>query len=205
VPVLVDGAHAPGAIPVDIRSLGVDWYGANLHKWAHAPRSCGFLWAAPERQAMLHAPVVSWGRDKGFLHEFEHTPTTDPTSLLAAPDGIALLREWNFDACVDYMHRLALDAATLLTESWGTSFEVPKAMVGAMVTVPLPSELGSTDADATRVRLALLVEDRIEVQLHAAYGRLWIRVSAQVYNDRTDLQRLGDAVANRCAARQASA
>jgi isopenicillin-N epimerase len=205
VPVLVDGAHAPGAIPVDIRSLGVDWYGANLHKWAHAPRSCGFLWAAPERQAILHAPVVSWGRDKGFLPEFEHTPTTDPTSLLAAPDGIALLREWNFDACVDYMHRLALDAATLLTEAWGRSFDVPTSMVGTMVTVPLPPELGSTDADATRLRLALLVEDRIEVQLHAAYGRLWIRVSAQVYNDRTDLQRLGDAVAKRCAARQASA
>jgi isopenicillin-N epimerase len=199
VPVLVDGAHAPGAIPLNIPSLGVDWYGANLHKWAHAPRSCGFLWAAPERQAILHAPVVSWGRDRGFQHEFEHTPTTDPTSLLAAPEGIALLREWNFDACVDYMHRLAVDAARLLTESWGTSFEVPDAMVGAMVTVPLPQELGGSDADATRLRLALLVEDRIEVQLHAAYERLWVRISAQVYNDRDDVVRLGDAVARRCA------
>jgi len=198
VPVLVDGAHAPGAIPLDIRSLGVDWYGANLHKWAHAPRSCGFLWAAPERQDILHAPVVSWGRDRGFHHEFEHTPTTDPTSLLAAPEGIALLREWNFDACVDYMHGLATEAAALLTESWGTPSEVPETMIGAMVTVPLPHELGGTDADATRLRLALLVEDRIEVQLHAWQGRLWIRVSAQVYNDRTDLVRLGDAVARRC-------
>ncbi len=197
VPVLVDGAHAPGATPLDISSLGVDWYGANLHKWALAPRSCGFLWAAPERQAILHAPVVSWGRDRGFLHEFEHTPTTDPTSLLAAPEGIALLREWNFDACADYMHRLALDAATMLTERWGTSFEVPASMVGAMVTVPLPQELGSTDADATRVRLALLVEDRIEIQLHAWQGRLWVRVSAQVYNDRSDIERLGDAVVRR--------
>src|SRR6185436_11903122 len=100
VPVLVDGAHAPGSLRLDIASLGVDWYAANLHKWAHAPRGCGILWAAPDRQATLHAPVVSWGRDRGFRAEFEHTPTADPTSYLAAPEGIALLREWGFDACV---------------------------------------------------------------------------------------------------------
>jgi isopenicillin-N epimerase len=74
---------------------------------------------------------------------------------------------------------------------------VPPAMIGAMVTVPLPQELGSTDADASRLRLALLVEDRIEIQLHAAYGRLWVRVSAQVYNDRSDILQLADAVARR--------
>lgn len=197
VPVLVDGAHVPGAMPLDIASLGVDWYAANLHKWAHAPRSCGFLWAAPERQAMLRFPVISWGHRHGFHHEFEHIATTDPTSLLAAPEGIALLHEWNFDACVRYMHTLAADAATLLTERWHTSFEVPANMVGAMVTVPLPESLGSTDADASRLRLALLVEDHVEVQLHAWRGRLWIRVSAQVYNDRSDLEHLAEAVARR--------
>src|SRR5689334_17321589 len=62
VPVLVDGAHVPGSRPLDIESLGVDWYAANLHKWAHAPRGCGILWAAADRQSLLHAPVVSWGR-----------------------------------------------------------------------------------------------------------------------------------------------
>lgn len=197
VPVLVDGAHVPGARPLDIASLDVDWYAANLHKWAHAPRSCGFLWAAPERQAILHAPVVSWGRNGGFRREFEHTATADPTSLLAAPEGIALLREWNFDACVRYMHDLAADAATILTKRWHTTFEIPPDMVGAMITVPVPQALGSTDADATRLRLALLMEDHIEVQLHAWHGRLWIRVCTQVYNDHADMERLADAVARR--------
>jgi isopenicillin-N epimerase len=67
-------------------------------------------------------------------------------------------------------------------------------MVGAMVTVPLPEAAGTTDADAERLRLALLVDDHIEVQLHAWRGRLWVRVSAQIYNDRSDIMRLADAV-----------
>jgi isopenicillin-N epimerase len=197
IPVLVDGAHVPGARPLDIPSLGVDWYSANLHKWAHAPRGCGILWAAEERQSVLRFPVVSWGHNKGFREEFEHTATCDPTSYLAAPEGIALLREWDFDACVKYMHALAWEAAGILTERWRTTFEIPREMVGTMVTVPLPDDAGTTDADAARLRLALLVEDRIEVQLHAWRGRLWTRVSAQIYNDRSDITRLADAVVRR--------
>jgi isopenicillin-N epimerase len=197
VPVLVDGAHVPGSRPLDVQSLGVDWYAANLHKWAHAPRGCGFLWAAPERQALLHAPVVSWGRNRGFRHEFEHTATSDPTSFLAAPEGIALLREWGFDACVAYMHALAWEAGQILTERWETRFEIPRDMVGAMITVPLPAAAGASDADATQLRLALLLDDHIELQLHAWRGRLWARVSAQVYNDRADIERLADAIARR--------
>lgn len=195
VPVLVDGAHVPGARPLDIASLGVDWYAANLHKWAHAPRGCGMLWAAADRQAALHLPVVSWGYNRGFRHEFEHTATSDPTSYLAAPEGIEMLREWDFDACVAYMHDLAWEAAGILTERWRTTFEIPRSMVGAMVSVPLPQKAGATDADASRLRLALLLEDHIEVQLHAWRGRLWTRVSAQIYNDRSDIDRLADAVA----------
>jgi len=89
VPVLVDGAHVPGACALAVPSLGVDWYSANLHKWAHAPRSCGFLWAAPDRQAMLHYPVVSWGRNNGFHREFEHVATADPTTSAGSDPSLA--------------------------------------------------------------------------------------------------------------------
>ena len=192
--VLVDGAHAPGSIALDIPAIGADWYAANLHKWGHAPRSCGILWAKPEHQASLHHPVVSWGSGRGFHAEFEHHATTDPTSLLAAPDGIALLREWGFEAVLAYMHGLAREAAALLTARWGTRFDVPDDMIGAMATVPLPEKSGSTTEAATALRTALLVEDHIEVPIHAWRGRLWTRVSAQVYNDRSDVERLADAV-----------
>jgi isopenicillin-N epimerase len=194
VPVLVDGAHAPGSLQLGLSSIGADWYVANLHKWAHAPRACGILWAAPDRQRDVHHPVVSWGFGQGFHEEFEWNGTSDPTSYLAAPEGIALLGEWGFDAVIDYMHSLAWEAGHVLTDCWRTTLETPRTMVGAMVTVPLPEAAGATDADAARLRLALLVDDRIEVQLHAWRGKLWVRVSAQVYNDRSDMVRLAEAV-----------
>jgi isopenicillin-N epimerase len=199
VQVLIDGAHAPGSIALDIASIGADWYSANLHKWAHAPRSCGILWARPEHQPSLRHPIASWGSGGGFNAEFEHNGTIDPTSYLAAPEGVALLREWDFNAALAYMHGLALEAAAVLTERWGTTLDCPRDLIGAMVTVPLPAEAGATTDDATRLRLALLVDDRIEVPIHASRGRLWVRVSAQVYNDASDIVRLADAVRRRMA------
>ena len=197
VPVLVDGAHAPGSIAVDIPALGADWYSANLHKWAHAPRSCGIVWAKPEHQATLRHPIVSWGSGRGFHAEFEHNATCDPTSFLAAPEGIALLREWDFDAVLAYMHGLAWEAGLALTDRWGTTLDAPRGMIGALVTVPLPPEAGTTADEAARLRLALLVEDRIEAPIHPWRGRLWTRISAQVYNDRADIMRLAGAVEHR--------
>ena len=197
IAVLVDGAHAPGSLAVDIPSLGVDYYAANLHKWAHAPRACGVLWAPPEHQQHLHHPVVSWGSGQGFLREFEWNATADPTTYLAAPEGVALLQEWGFQEVLAYLHDLAWDAAALLSDRWGTAMSTPREFVGAMVTVPLPEHAGSTDDQAERLRTTLLTEDRIEVALHAASGRLWARVSAQVYNERADYERLAEAVVGR--------
>jgi isopenicillin-N epimerase len=199
VPVAVDGAHAPGSIAVDIPSLGVDWYCANLHKWAHAPRSCGIVWARPEHQSFLHHPIASWGYEGGFHEEFDHVATNDPTSFLAAPEGIAILQEWGFKDVLAYMHSLAWDAGQLLAACWGTRIDAPRAMIGAMVTVPLPESAGSTVEEATALRLRLLVDDQIEVPIHPWHGRLWTRVSTQVYNDRSDIERLATAVKRRCA------
>ena len=106
VAVLVDGAHAPGAIPLDIPSLDVDWYVANLHKWMWVPRSSGILWASPERQRDLHPPVISWGLDQGFTAEFDLPGTRDPSAHLAAPAAIALMREWDVEAVQSHNHGL---------------------------------------------------------------------------------------------------
>ena len=193
VPVLVDGAHAPGAIPLDVPAVGVDWYAANLHKWAWSPRSCGFLWAPPERQRGLHPPVISWGLDQGFTDEFDLVGTRDPSACLAAPEAIAFMRELGVEAVRGYNHALAWEAARYLADRWGTTLGMPEAMVGSMATVPLPEGAGATNEDAARLRDALLFEDRIEVQLHDWRGRLWVRVSAQIYNEMADVERLAAA------------
>ncbi len=194
IPVLVDGAHAPGAIPLDVPSLGVAWYSANLHKWGMTPRSSAFLWVSPQHREGVHPTVISWGLDQGFHAEFDLVGTRDPSPFLAAPEAIAFMREIGVEEMQSHNHALAWEAARLLSERWGTELGMPEEMVGAMATFQLPARLGSLPEEANRLRDSLLFQDRIEVQLHAWRGRLWVRVSAQVYNDLTDIERLDTAV-----------
>jgi isopenicillin-N epimerase len=197
VMVLADGAHAPGAVPLDIASLGVDFYTANLHKWAWAPRSCGVLWVSPAHQSWVHPPVISWGLDTGFTTEFDWVGTRDPSPYLAAPDAIAFMEELDVIRVRGYNHALAWEAARHVTSRWQTSLTVTEDLVGVMATVALPGRLGTTAADAAGLRDALLFDDRIETQIHAWRGRLWVRISAQIYNDMADIERLTEAVAAR--------
>lgn len=197
IAVLVDGAHAPGALALDVPALGVDWYAGNLHKWAWAPRSSGILWAAPERQAGLHPPVISWGLGRGFTAEFDLPGTRDPSPHLAAPAAIAFLEELGVEAVRDYDQGLARQAGRLLAERFGTFLAGPESALATMATVALPTTLGASAEDAARLRDALLFEDRIEVQVHAGRGRLWARVSAQIYNALEDYERLAAAIAAR--------
>jgi isopenicillin-N epimerase len=195
VPVLADGAHAPGAIDLDIAALGVDWYVANLHKWAFAPRACGVLWAAPARREGLHPNVVSWGLDAGFAEEFDWTGTRDPTPYLCAPDGIEFIESFLGERAMrEHNHGLARAAARMLAERWDERFATPDSMLGCMVTVPLPARLGGGERTARDLRDWLLFEHAIEVPVVARAGRLWSRVSAQVYNEPADIERFARAV-----------
>ncbi len=197
VAVLADGAHAPAQIPLDIPSLGVDWYTGNLHKWAWTPRSSAVLWAVPARQASLHPAVISWGLDEGFAREFDLVGTRDPSAHLAAPAALALFREWGLEEIRRYNHDLAWTAAHRLAERWGTEFRTPETLVGAMVMVTLPPRAGTSRDEALAMRDALLFEDGIEVQMNIYGGHVRARISAQIYNDMSDVDRLGDAVLRR--------
>jgi isopenicillin-N epimerase len=195
--VLVDGAHAPGAIALDIPALGADYFIGNLHKWGWAPRSSAILWAPPERQEGLHPAVISWGLDQGFAMEFDLVGTRDPSPWLASPAGFEMQEEIGVQAIQRYNHETVVAAGQRLGERWGTPHRVPASMVGTMVTVPLPTALGSTFDDACRLRDQLLFEDGIEVNVSARQGRLWVRVAIQIYNDMDDVDRLGEAVERR--------
>lgn len=194
VPVVVDGAHVPGQLALNVSAIGADYYVANLHKWAMAPRSSAFMVVAPERHADLHPPVISWGLDTGFTQEFDWVGTRDATPWLTAPEGIRFLQDLDYDALRLYNHNLAWYAARYLTDLWGTPLEIPESAVGCMVSVMTPESIGTAKPDAVRLRDRLLFDHNIEVQVHARAGRVWVRVSAQCYNERADVERLGDAV-----------
>ncbi len=197
VPIFVDGAHAPGAIPLDLPAIGADWYVGNLHKWAWAPRSTAILWVRPEHQATLHPPVISWGLDQGFTTEFDLVGTRDPSPWLAAPAALELLAEFGADEVRSYNHDLAFHAGARLAERWQTEFRTPRAMVATMVSVPLPARFGGSPADAASLRDQLLFEERIELHIAARGDRLAARVAIQIYNDLADVDRLGEAIARR--------
>jgi isopenicillin-N epimerase len=191
--VLADGAHVPGQIALDIAACGVDWYAANLHKWAWAPRSCGFLWTAPEHRPHLRPAVISWGLDNGLAAEFDLPGTHNPTAFLTAPFAIGLLQGYGAAAVYDYNHELAWWAGQALAEAWGTPFGTPEAMLAAMVTVQLPPSLGGSPDDAGRV-FAALVAAGIEAPVYALGTHLETRVSAQIYCARTDVERLAGTI-----------
>jgi isopenicillin-N epimerase len=197
VALLVDGAHAPGAIELDIPAIGADYYVANLHKWAWTPRPCGILWAAPARRGDLHPAEISWGLDQGWTTEFDLLGTRDPSAWLAAPAALDYLEEVGAAAVREWNHRLAWDGAHHLAERWQVELDTPRTMIGPMATLPLPDRFGGTREDAARLRDALLFEDAIEAQIHARDGRLWTRVAAQVYNDMDDFDRFGEAIERR--------
>ena len=194
VVVLADGAHAPGAFALDIPSLGVDWYVGNLHKWMWVPRSSAILWASPDRQADLHPAVTSWGLDQGFTTEFDLPGTRDPSPHLTAPAALDFMRELGVEAVQRYNHSLAWEGAHRLAGRWNTELVAPESMVGTMATVMLPRAAGSTGDEAAALRDRLLFDDRIEVQMHAFEGRVHARISAQIYNDMADIDRLAEAV-----------
>lgn len=198
IAVLADGAHAPGAIPVDIPALGVDFYTANLHKWAFSPRSAGVLWAAPAERAGLHPPVISWGSGGGWIAEFDWVGTRDPTPFLCAPDGFRFIDEalGGREALWARNHGLAWDTAERLTRAWRLPWATPRAMVGSMVTLPLPPALGRGFDAAMALKTWLLASRRIEAQILALDDVLHWRFSAQAYNDAADVERFTQALAD---------
>jgi isopenicillin-N epimerase len=187
--VLIDGAHAPGQVSLDLPATGADWYVGNCHKWLMAPRGCGFLWAPAARQAELHPLAISHGYGQGFLAEFDWTGTIDPTPFLSVPDGIACHTRFGGPELMARNHRLAIEAARLLAARWGTALGGPEDCFAAMATVRLPLAETTQEA-AVALQRRLAAEHRIEAAIVAQAGALWVRVAAQAYNRLADYERL---------------
>ena len=192
--VLVDGAHAPGQLALDVPAIGADWYLGNAHKWLFAPKGCGFLWAARDAREGLHPPVISHGYGAGFPGEFDWIGTRDPSAWLTVGEGIAFLESLGVERVRARNHALAVEAGAMLAAAWDTETGAAPALFGAMATVRVPGGRAATHDGALALRRRLWAERRIEVPVMPFAGALWIRVSAQVFNETADYERLARAL-----------
>jgi isopenicillin-N epimerase len=192
--VLVDGAHAPGQIALDLPALGVDWYVGNCHKWLFAPRPCGFLWAHESAQDGLHPLAISHDYGRGFGPEFDWTGTRDPAAWLAVVDAIRFLEALGADRVRAHGHELAVASATKIARAWDSVLDGPAALHGSMMAIRLPGRLcrglAADRGGARELMSVLIAEQRIVVAVMPIGNALWARISASVYNQPADYDRL---------------
>ena len=186
VDTLIDGAHAPGMVPVELSKLGATYYTGNAHKWMCAPKGAAFLYVQRDRQQRLHPNVISHGYLAGFQAEFDWTGTFDPTPWLCIPESIRYmgsLLAGGWPALMARNRTLARRARTLVLGALEMPAPCPESMIGSMFSLPLPLATGHPsgarlDCDGLH---SWFRERKLEAWFHP-HPRPMLRLSAQLYN-----------------------
>jgi len=194
--VLIDGAHAPGMLSLDISSIGANWYVGNCHKWLMAPKGSAFLWTHSKLQEEIHPLAVSHGYRCGYAAEFDWIGTRDPSAWLAVPAAIACHIRMGGQALRERNIKLACESASRLASHWKTERGSPDKLTGSMAAVRLPINGAATIERAIELRRWLFEVHRIELAIVPFAGSLWARISAQAYNEYADYQRLSSIFQN---------
>lgn len=189
---VIDGAHAPGQIPLDLAALGADFYAGNCHKWMNAPKGSAFLYARRAMQPLLEPLVVSWGwrsdrpGPSRFVDEYEWQGTRDIAAYLTVPAAIEFMHEHDWPAVQRACHDLAragrdrINAVTRLAPLTPAG----DGWFGQMATVALPP------CDHEALQRRLFDEFTIEIPTFSWNGGSYLRVSIQAYNDVSDVDAL---------------
>jgi isopenicillin-N epimerase len=200
VETMVDGAHAPGMVPLDLKALDAAWYTGNLHKWVCAPKGAAFLHVRRALQDKVRPLVISHGAnsprtDKSrFQLEFDWVGTMDPTPALCVPKALEVMGQLEPGGWPALMRRnraLALAMRDVICRELRIDNPAPDKMLASLVAAPLP------DGDAQAVQDLLFLEHNVEVPIvpwPAPPHRL-VRVSAQHYNSLADVERLMEVLA----------
>ncbi len=203
---LVDGAHAPGMLALDVEATGATWYTANFHKWTCAPKGAAMLWARPDAQEGLHPAVISHGYNSGrprkrFLEEMDWTGTDDPTPALCVPKAIEVVGAigGGWDAIRERNRALVLHGRDLLAEALDVAAPAPDSMIGSLAALPLPDGDGAPPSSALYadpLQIALFERHRVEVPIppwpHPP--RRLVRISAHLHNEASDYRALAAAL-----------
>jgi isopenicillin-N epimerase len=193
VEVLVDGAHAPGMLELDLAGLNPTYYAGNLHKWVCAPKGSGFLYVRPDRQADIHPCIVSHYFATDFVREFNWQGTRDFSSWFSVPAAIEFMSNLGWSRVRAYNHALTNWAHSMLAERWRVQPISPLRgeVLGSMVSLRLPAPLAHlSDVEAKRIQHLLYHEHRVEAPIMQWNGHTLIRPCAQIYNSPDDYERL---------------
>jgi isopenicillin-N epimerase len=196
IDVLIDGAHAPGMIELDVPALGAAYFAGNLHKWVCAPLGTAVLWVRPDRQAGVHPTTISHFYEEGLAVEFGWQGTRDISGWLAAPAAIEYFDALGWDRVRRHNHDLAVWAQRLLTRRWDMPPVSPLdgSWLGSMATVELPPTLRGRYRTPEDLQGMLMDEHRIEVPVIDWDDRWYVRVSCQIYNRSEQYEMLAEAL-----------
>ncbi len=204
VRVFVDGAHAPGMLPLDLQALGADYYAGNCHKWLCAPKGCAFLHVRRDLQEEVRPTCISHGHNtprpgrSRYMTEFDWPGTHDPTPYLSLPFAIDWLASQHPEGLPGVMQRnraQALAGRDLLCRELGLEAPAPDEMIGAIAALPLSDGPAAVKGlDPLHVRLYEVHKIEIPISHWPVAGRRWIRISAQLHNDDADYEKLVNAL-----------
>ena len=208
VPVMVDGAHAPGMVPLDIEGLGASYYTANCHKWLCAPKGAAILWAREDRRqglrplSITHCGAPAGAPPSAFQLAFDWPGTHDPTPWLCVPESIRFMGSLLPGGWPELMERnrdLALEARRIICRALEVPLPCPDEMIGSLATIPVWQRLPETEGMEPYPEPlwdALVEEYAIEAPVvpWPALPQRLIRVSAQIYNHREQYEGLARAL-----------
>jgi isopenicillin-N epimerase len=205
---LIDGAHAPGMIPLNLQEIGATYYTGNCHKWLSAPKGAAFLYVRRDRQIDIRPLTISHGAnstraDKSrFQLEFDWMGTDDPTAILCVPAAISFMGSLLPGGWQELMVRnrqVALSARQMLCEVLKVSPPSPDEMIGSLAVILLPDAQRKPDPTKLIHPLQdqLLENFQIEVPVvyYPTHPKQLIRISAQVYNQASQYQYLASVLA----------
>ncbi|WP_413200080.1 aminotransferase class V-fold PLP-dependent enzyme [Nostoc piscinale] len=191
VETLIDGAHAPGMIALNMAEIGATYYTGNCHKWLSAPKGAAFLYVRRDKQPEIHPLTISHGAnsprtDKSrFQLEFDWTGTDDPTAYMCVPEAIALMGSLLPGGWVELMqrnHQLVIQARQLLCTILPVQPPCPAEMIGSMAVVPMPVSLANQNHIWLHDELLDQFSIQVQVVPWTESPGMLIRISAQIYN-----------------------
>ena len=191
---VIDGAHAPGQIPLDMQAIGADCYAGNLHKWLCAPKGAGFLYVRPEHQDWMMSVIISWGWGEGrpefgttqFQRRNTWQGTRDPAAYLAVPAAIRYQAEHDWPAMRERCHELVVKARTRIANLTDLPTITPAGCDWFVQMATCPIRTKSIE----ELKTGLYDQYRVEIPCGEWQGMQYVRVSIQAYNTEADINRL---------------